>query len=343
VQAGRPLKRSSITAVVPVYRSQQTLRTLYGRLVAVLEANTSEFEIVFVEDHGGDDAWAVVQALAAGDARVRGLRMSRNYGQHNALLCGIRAARHEVIVTLDDDLQNPPEEIPKLLARLDEGFDVVYGKPEREQHGFLRDQASRITKLALQNAMGAQTARHVSAFRAFRTRLREGFGSYRSPFVSIDVLLTWSSTRFSYVEVRHDARAVGASNYTVRKLMVHALNMVTGFSTLPLQLASMIGFAFTLFGLAILTYVVAMYFIRGATVPGFAFLASIIAIFSGAQLFALGIIGEYLARMHFRSMERPTYLVAESTEAADAARADGELARRANPRHVERAESEFRA
>jgi undecaprenyl-phosphate 4-deoxy-4-formamido-L-arabinose transferase len=239
--------------------------------------------------------------------------MSRNYGQHNALLSGIRAARYGVIVTLDDDLQNPPEEIAKLIARLDETTDVVYGTPQEEQHGFLRDQGSRITKLALQSAMGAETARNVSAFRAFRTRLREAFATYRGPYVSIDVLLTWGTTRFSHVQVRHEPRMLGASNYTFRKLITHAFNMMTGFSTLPLQIASVIGFLFTLFGLVILVYVLVSFVTNGSVVPGFAFLASIIAIFSGAQLFALGIIGEYLARMHFRTMDRPTYLISQQT------------------------------
>jgi undecaprenyl-phosphate 4-deoxy-4-formamido-L-arabinose transferase len=238
--------------------------------------------------------------------------MSRNFGQHNALLCGIRAARNELIVTLDDDLQNPPEEIGRLLERLTPDIDVVYGTPEREQHGFLRDQASRITKLALQTAMNAETARSVSAFRLFRTRIREAFATYRGPYVSIDVLLTWGTTRFTHVRVRHEPRVAGQSTYTVRKLITHALNMMTGFSTLPLQIASLIGFVFTLFGLAVLLFVLGTYLVNGgAAVPGFAFLASIIAIFSGAQLFALGIIGEYLARMHFRAMDRPTYLVQE--------------------------------
>ena len=241
--------------------------------------------------------------------------MSRNYGQHNALLCGIRAARYEVIVTLDDDLQNPPEEIGKLVARLGDDVDVVYGTPDQEQHGFLRDQGSRITKLALQSAMSAETARNVSSFRAFKTRIREAFAAYRGPFVSIDVLLTWGSTRFAHVRVRHEPRRAGASSYTVRMLVTHALNMMTGFSTLPLQIASLIGFLFTLFGFGILVIVLATYLINGgSSVPGFAFLASIIAIFSGAQLFALGVIGEYLARMHFRSMDRPTYLVREVTD-----------------------------
>ena len=297
--------------MVPVYRSAASLPELHERLTASLAATADSYEIVLVEDGGPDESWSVIGELARSDPHVRGIRMSRNYGQHNALLSGIRAARYPVVVTLDDDLQNPPEEIAKLLSKLDANVDVVYGTPEREEHGFLRDQSSRITKLALQSAMGAETARHVSAFRAFRTQLRDAFQSYRGPYVSIDVLLTWGTTRFAHVPVRHEPRRLGGSTYTVRKLITHAFNMMTGFSTLPLQLASIIGFVFTLFGLLILGYVLFNYLTNGSVVPGFAFLASIIAIFSGAQLFALGIIGEYLARMHFRAMDRPTYLVRE--------------------------------
>lgn len=305
------LGNEGLSVIVPVFRSKDGLELLHSRLTAALERLGRSFEILLVEDGGHDGSWEEIVRLAALDDRIRGLRMGRNFGQHNALLAGIRAAQHPLIVTLDDDLQNPPEEIHKLLARLGEGFDVVYGKPAREQHGFLRDMASKITKLVLQQAMGASTARHVSAFRVFRTRLRDAFATYRSPFLSLDVLLTWGSSRFSYVEVKHDERVLGESGYSLRKLIAHAFNMVTGFSTAPLQAASWIGFAFTLFGLGVLAYVVGSYFINGVAVPVFAFLASIVAIFSGAQLFALGIIGEYLARMHFRTMERPTYLITE--------------------------------
>ena len=238
----------------------------------------------------------------------------RNYGQHNALLCGIRAAKCPVIVTVDDDLQHPPDQVQKLLQKLNEGFDVVYGTPEKAQHGFMRNIASRMTKIALQSTMGAQTARDVSAFRAFRTELRNAFSNYQSPFVSIDVLLTWGTTRFAAVPARHDPRRHGPSNYTFGKLASHALNMMTGFSTWPLQLASLMGFAFTIFGFLVLLYVISRYLIQGASVPGFPFLASIISIFSGAQLFAIGIIGEYLSRMHFRMMERPTYTVRNRIE-----------------------------
>lgn len=301
----------TVSVVIPVYRAEQTLLDLYSQLSAALSKVVPAFEIIFVEDGGGDGSWPIIARLAHTDHRVRGIRMSRNYGQHNALLCGIRAAKHSVILTMDDDLQHPVSEIAPMLEALKPEYDVVYGAPQEEQHGLLRDLASRLTKMALASAMGAETARNVSAFRVFRTRLRDGFQEYRSPSVSIDVLLTWTTTRFTAIKVRHAPRTKGASGYTTGKLMRHAVNLMTGFSTLPLQIASVVGFVFVLFGFSVLAYVLANYVIRGGSVPGFTFLASVIAIFSGAQLFALGVFGEYLARMHFRSMDRPPYLIGE--------------------------------
>jgi len=309
-----------ISVVIPVYRSAAMLPELYARLEKVMREVSPEFEVIFVEDCGGDDSWETIKSLAAEHAPIRGFKMSRNYGQHNVLLCGIREARGDLIITMDDDLQHPPEELLKLLAKLDEGYDVVYGPPEREQHGMLRDLASQITKVALQGAMGAANARHVSALRVFRTELRAAFADYRGPNVNIDVLLTWATTRFTAIKVRHEARKLGESGYTPRKLLRHTLNMMTGFSTRPLQIASVIGFGFAFFGVAILAYVLIRWMLQGSAVPGFAFLASMIAIFSGAQLLALGIIGEYLARMHSRTMERPSYVIRDTLPAAGKAR-----------------------
>jgi undecaprenyl-phosphate 4-deoxy-4-formamido-L-arabinose transferase len=302
-----------VTVVIPVYNAERSLKQLVHELIEVLRTLGPAFEVVLVDDGSRDGSWQEVVGLAAQFAEVRGIRMMRNFGQHNAILCGVRAARFEVVVTMDDDLQHPPHEIPRLLHAL-EGADVVYGTPRGERHDVWRAVASRVTKLALQSVMGAETARSVSAFRAFRTQLRRAFDDYRSPFLSIDVLLTWATTRFTAIEVEHRERQYGVSNYSFRQLVAHAVNMMTGFSVLPLQIASITGFVFTVFGLAILAFVVGRYLIHGTTVPGFSFLASVVAIFSGAQLFALGIIGEYLARMHFRMMERPTYAVSETTE-----------------------------
>jgi len=307
----------SISVVVPVYNRELILPALIKRLEPVLASltnMTNKYEVVLVNDGSRDQSWKVIQELSHSFPWVRGINLMRNCGQHNALLCGIRAARFDTLVTMDDDLQHPPEEIHKLVAKLEEGFEVVYGFPEHERHGLLRDIASGLTKLALQRSMGAETARHVSAFRAFRTQARDAFASYHSPFISIDVVLTWATTRFVAIQVRHDPRQTGTSNYTFGMLFRHAMNMMTGFSVLPLQLANLMGFLCTAFGGVILVYVVGRYLLYGTSVPGFPFLASIIAIFSGAQLLALGIIGEYLARMHFRMMEKPTYCVQTTTE-----------------------------
>ena len=298
-----------LSVVIPVFRSEPILRQLISRLESVLVTIADEFEVILVNDSSPDHSWDVICDLARQYSWIRGINLMRNYGQHNALLCGIRAVRHDLIITMDDDLQHPPEEIPKLLAKVAEGYDVVYGTPEREQHGTGRDLASWFTKVALQNVMGAEIARHVCAFRAFRTSVARAFGHYEGSFVSIDVLLTWGTNRFACTPVKHQARKQGISGYNFRKLMTHAMNMMTGFSTIPLQIASLVGFAFTLFGLFVLAYVVARYFAHGDPVPGFPFLASIVALFSGAQLFALGIIGEYLARVHFRSLQKPPYVV----------------------------------
>jgi undecaprenyl-phosphate 4-deoxy-4-formamido-L-arabinose transferase len=307
----------AISFVVPVYNSAATVHELVRQLTQAAEACGRDHEIVLVNDGSADESWRRIQEVAAADDRVRAVDLVRNFGQHNALLAGIRLARNPVIVTLDDDLQNPPEEVSKLLAKLDEGWDVVYGSPSRAEYGRLglwRRLATWLTKLALQTAMGSETARQASAFRAFRTSLREAFAEYRGPFVSIDVLLTWGTRRFTAVTVRHDPRAAGRSSYTLRKLVTHAMNMATGFSTRPLQIASMTGFGFAGVGVGILAYVVIRRIVQGNPVPGFPFLASIVAIFSGAQLFALGIIGEYLARMHFRMMDKPAYVIRSTPE-----------------------------
>jgi len=301
---------TGVSVVVPVYNGERTLDELTQRTAAALGGQ--DFEIVFVNDGSSDRSWRKISALAAEDERVRGLNLSRNYGQHNATLAGVRVARFPVTVTIDDDLQNPPEEIPRLLAGLDdEEIDVVYGLPKERKHGFWRNISTWLTKLIMRAAVGGDLSGKVSGFRAFRTELRESFAFFRGPYVILDVLLSWSTNRYAVVEVQHEARAVGASTYSFGQLAGTALTWLTAFSTRPLRLASIIGIVSFLFGLGVLVLVLLAYFIRGNPVPGFPFLASIIAIFSGAQLLTLGIIGEYMARVHVRVTERPAYDVRE--------------------------------
>lgn len=303
----------SCSVVIPVYNSQDSLPVLIRKLVKVLIDLSVLNEIILVNDGSQDQSWQKIQALCLEYSNIRAYDLMRNYGQHNALLCGIRQARYQVIVTLDDDLQHPPEEISKLLSKLDEGFDVVYGTPDTEKHKLWRNFSSKLIKTILKKAMKVETAQKVSAFRAFRSEIREAFSNYQGPFVSIDVLLSWGTTRFSHVTVAHNKRPFGKSTYTLLKLLSHAFTLITGFSTLPLQVASFLGVLSMIFGFIILAYVIIIYVISGGSVPGFTFLASTIAIFSGVQLFAIGIIGEYLGRLFTRSLDRPTYTIRSET------------------------------
>jgi glycosyltransferase involved in cell wall biosynthesis len=222
-----------------------------------------------------------------------------------------------VIVTMDDDLQHPPEEIGVLLSKLTDEMDVVYGLPKKLPHSLWRNLFSLLTKRLLAFVMGIPTVRDAGSFRAFRTVLRQAFASFQSPNVILDVLLSWGTTRFTTVMVDQSPRKVGSSNYNFIALFSHAMLILTGFSTAPLRLASMIGFSFTIIGIIIFAYVIILFFVAGS-IPGFPFLASMIALFSGTQLFAIGIFGEYLATIFDRSMERPVYQVRETTTNHDA-------------------------
>ena len=300
----------SISLVIPVYNGSETLPLLIDQLMNVLPDLTDKFEILLINDGSPDHSWQVIEELFKKHTTIRGINMMRNYGQHNALLCGIRMAEMDVVVTMDDDLQHPPEEIPKLIAKLEEGYDVVYGCPKKLPHSIWRNFFSKFTKKLLAKVMGVKTVKELSAFRAIRTNIRQAFANYNNPGVIIDALLAWGTTNFASIPVREEPRTIGESNYNFSNLAKQAFLILTGFSTIPLRFASWMGFFLTLVGLFLFVYVFIVYFTVGS-IPGFPFLSSIISIFSGAQLFALGIFGEYLARIFDASMKRPAYIVKE--------------------------------
>ncbi|MCU1500237.1 MAG: glycosyl transferase [Acidimicrobiales bacterium] len=297
-----------VSIVVPVYNGAGSIPALTDRVHRTLGIGDN-WELLLVVDGSPDHSWVVVEQLVGQYPNVVGINMFRNFGQHNAVLAGIRAARHEIVVTMDDDLQHRPESIPDLLTAMTSGIDLVYGISSAEEHAWWRNLSSRLAKAAMGASIGGRMLRDSGAFRAFRTPLRDGFVTVSDPFVSIDVLLSWVTTRYTTTPTPMDRREIGRSNYTVRKLLRHALNMIVGYSTKPLRLVSWLGFCLAMFGAAVLIYVLVRYVSTDDPVPGFPFLASLVAILAGAQLFGLGVIGEYLGRIHFRSMQRPTYVI----------------------------------
>ncbi|MEV7968941.1 glycosyltransferase family 2 protein [Sphaerisporangium sp. NPDC088356] len=302
----------SVSVVIPCYRSARTLPALVGRLMPVLRQLSVRHEVILVVDGSPDDTWSTAAELASRVGAVRAIHLSRNYGQHNALVAGIREAVFDVVVTMDDDLQHLPEQIPLLLATLEgDRLDLVYGVPHEEEHGSVRSLASRSVKGAMAVALGVRAARAISAFRAFRTCLREGFEELSGPHASIDVALSWATTRVGSVKVHMSERHHGRSAYTPRLLVRHAMNMLLGYSTTPLRVASCLGFLVGVVGLLLGCAVLWSFLAGDTTVAGFTTIASMVAIFSSAQLLSIGVLGEYVGRIHGNGMGRPTYVVRE--------------------------------
>ena len=308
--------RMNCSVVIPVYRGEETLEPLMERLAQVLPKVADSYEVVLVNDGSPDNSWEIIGRLAGQRDWVRGIALMRNYGQENATLCGIRAARYDVIVTMDDDLQHNPADLPKLLNKLEEGYDVVYGVPRTRGQPWWKTIFSAVVKRAVSSVIGLSAIREMSSYKAFRGGLKKAFVAINTPDVQIDVLLSMTTTRFATVEIEEAPRTAGESNYNFNKLIKVSLLILTNYTTIPLRFASILGFLFTILGVFVLIYVLAEYFIVGS-IPGFSFLASAITIFSGVQLFALGIIGEYLARMFERTSGKQPYIVLKTTDGAE--------------------------
>lgn len=300
-----------VSVVVPTFRSPGTLARLCDELRTHVSPLFAGMEVIIVDDGNTDETWTVLSELTERFEWVRGVRLLRNYGQHNALLAGMREAQLPLVLTIDDDLQNPPTEVVKLAAALDEDVDLVYGTPIEKPHGLGRSVASTLTKRAMSRMLGPDVYPRSSAFRLFRRELLDAAVEVRDPFISIDVILSWATARIRSVDVHFAPRTEGTSGYDFLKLVRHAFNMITGYSTRPLRFVSVLGLSFAMFGFGLLAYVLIRYFFGDTEVQGFTFMAAAISMFSGVQLLSLGVVGEYLARMHFRSMGRPTFTVRE--------------------------------
>ena len=302
-----------ISLVCPVYCSAQTLRILVDQICACLNG-AYKFEILLIDDRSPDSSWLEIVQISRENSAVRGIRLGRNVGQHGALLAGIRSARFDKIVTIDDDLQNPPSEVIKLVQTLDSNGGVVYGVSADVKQKMWRRASSIGAKQLFKKFLGFDSAVNISSFRAFETNLRNAFSGEIGPSVSVDSLLTWSTSTFCSIDVQHHPRLQGKSHYSFRKLVRFMIDTATGYSVVPLRLATTLGSIVTIFGFVMFLWVTIRPLLTGVTVPGFPLLAASLAIFSGTQLLVLGILGEYIGKMHFRVMNKPSYVIVDSSE-----------------------------
>lgn len=309
VKVSESVPELDLSIVVPVYNSAGTLASLLERLTQTIGTLTQSYEIILVDDGSRDDSWAVIQALRVKYVdHLVAVQLMRNYGQHNTLMCGLGVARGEYVVTMDDDLQNPPEEIPKLLAHINlHGLDLVYGCPSKRNHAVWRNLGSTIVwhfyRTVFRNPVTP------TPFRIMRHQLAQSVMFYDLNFTYLDGLLAWCTSRIASVEVEHHARAQGRSGYSLGKLLGLALNLYTNFSLIPLQIVSGLGFVTATSGFLVGIYYLFQFFASSIAVPGFASTIIAILILGGAQLLALGVIGEYLGRLHLNVNRKPQYVI----------------------------------
>jgi len=303
-----------LTVVVPVHNEVEVLPHFLERMVAVLEAVEGDWEIIFVEDSSTDGTWELLKEIAARDKRTRALRLSRSFGHQGALTAGMWAAEGDLVITMDGDLQHPPETIPHLLAKAEEGYDVVYAVRSPT------DSASRLTVMRAH-------AFYWTLNRLARLDLPHGVADFRCmtrPVVNALVSMTersrflrgmtrWVGFRQGVIEYDRAARAAGQSKYTLGPMLRLALDAVISFSTLPLRIASILGLVVSLIGVVYGAIVAVQRLTGDVEVPGYTSLLVAVLILGGVQLACIGIIGQYVGRVYEESKGRPLFLVWEDT------------------------------
>lgn len=301
-----------VSIVVPVYNERESLEELQERLDLTLRSTGQAFEILYVDDGSTDGSAQVLRRLCEKYDQVKLIRFNRNYGQHAAVFAGLERARGEVVVTLDADLQNPPEEIPKLLARMDEGHDVVGGWRVQRQDGLIRRFCSLAMNAVTSRVLGARMRDYGCMLRAYRRGVVEKIRECQEISSFIPALAVMFAGSVSEVPVEHQARRAGRSKYHLFKLIRLNFDLMTGFSLLPIQVVSLAGIVIALVGVGFGGFLLFRRLFVGPEVEGVFTLFAILFGFVGIQILALGLIGEYIGRIYLEVRRRPRYVVEET-------------------------------
>ena len=297
-----------VSVVVPVYGGSSALQELCSRVSSTMQQAGLCHEVILVDDRGQAEAWGIIRGIARLDANVTGLRLGRNFGQHAATICGIAHARGKWIVTMDDDLEHPPESIPAMLAAGDEDHPLVYGVFEKRTHAAYRNWSSELMRWMLKRAFPDLNEDYCS-FRVIHTPLAKQLDRFGLNRPYIDGMLSWLTSSATTVSVPHEQRQYGKSTYTLRKLISHAVNIFVTFSHLPLRLATFTGATLATLSFLYLLYVVYGRLSGSIVNPGYASLMSVVLFACGIQLLILGVVGEYIGRLMGATFRRPVYVV----------------------------------
>lgn len=292
--------KPSISVVIPVFRSREILPELQHRLTMSLDRLAAAWEVILVDDASGDGSWEAMVEIRRKDSRYKLIQLVRNQGQQHALLCGMQHVSGDRVITMDDDLQNPPEEIHRLLERLDEGFDIAIARiDQNKQHSPFRNIGSRFIRWLVSRILQKPRSLALSSFRALTRQATDAITTYRGKHPYFPALMFQSVPfeRITNVDVNHAERAHGKSTYTLRKLLKLASFLLINHSTLPLRFVTLWGMLLSVAAVAYATYVFFAAILYDTPASGWPSLAILISFLCGNILMALGIIGEYVGRM----------------------------------------------
>lgn len=302
-----------ISVVIPVYKAESCLKELYTRLVNSLSPLTTDFEIIMVEDVGGDDSWSIIEDLAQKDSRVRGIRLSRNFGQHAAITAGLDNSSGEWIVIMDCDLQDQPEEIPKMYAFAQKGYDVVSARRKIRYDSFLRRISSKYFYAILGYLTDTKQDPSIANFGIYSRKAIEAVRQMRENLRYFPAMIQWAGFQSASVDVEHTKREGRKSSYTLKKLLHLALSVMVSFSEKPLRLAVKIGFSLSSLSLLYALFIfLRAVFIKQA-VPGWSSLIVSIWFLSGLIILFLGIVGIYIGKVFEEVKRRPLYIIDKKT------------------------------
>lgn len=308
-----------VSFVIPCYRSAQTI----GRVVEEIDTTMKElsgyaYEIVLVNDASPDNTFDVIRSLCTGRKDICGVSLARNFGQHAALMAGFRYAHGDVVVCLDDDGQTPANEVGKLLAKLQEGYDVVYAKYTQKQHSAFRNFGSKVNERMTRVMLGKPKELYISSYFAMKRFVAQELVRYENPYPYVIGLVLRATKKIANVEVTHREREIGTSGYTMGKLLGLWFNGFTAFSVKPLRMATVIGVASACGGFLYGIYTIVKKFLYPAVPVGFSALMASIVFFCGLILLMLGIIGEYIGRIYISLNNSPQYVIRECVDERDA-------------------------
>ena len=307
-------KQIEISIVVPVFNEASLIEELVSRLKVVCEKLNQSYEIVNVDDGSSDGSYENLKRIQAKDSKIRIIKLTRNFGQQSAVLAGFRASKGDMIVQLDSDLQNPPEEIPKLLDAMSDDIDMVTTVHRKRRDGMLRVLGSQCLLKIGQALFSNSVKLNLSSFRAIRRSVVEKIEACKDRSRYMAVLMSWMGLPSIEIEVEHHERRIGITKYSILNLLKLSWDLVTGYSSFPLRMVTYMGMFGAFLGFLMMAFLLFQRIVNGILIEGFVVLLAVFAFFAGVQLLSIGFLGEYLGRVHHQIQERPDYIVEKVIE-----------------------------